>query len=39
MGEEEALDIVLPWLSPERLEHLCAKALEIYVDDRIGGEN
>ena len=39
VGEEEALDIVLPWLSPERLEHLCAKALEIYVADRIGCEN
>jgi hypothetical protein len=39
VGEEEALDIVLPWLSSDRLEHLCAKALEIYVADRIGGEN
>jgi hypothetical protein len=39
VGEEEALDIVLPWLSPARLEQLCAKALQIYVDDRIGCEN
>ena len=39
VGEEEALDIVLPWLSEERLEQLCSTALEIYVDDRIGGEN
>ena len=39
VGEEEALDIVLPWLSSDRLEHLCTKALEIYVADRIGGEN
>jgi hypothetical protein len=39
VGEEEALDIVLPWLSPGRLEHLCAKALQIYIDDRIGCEN
>ena len=27
VGEEETLDIVLPWLSDERLEQLCAKAL------------
>ena len=39
VGEEEALDIVLPWLSQSRLEHLCSKALQIYIDDRIGGEN
>jgi hypothetical protein len=39
VGEEEALDIVLPWLSPERLEVLCARALRIYVDDRLGGDN
>ena len=39
VGEEEALDIVLPWLSPERLETLCSRALQIYVDDRLGGDN
>ena len=39
VGEEEALDIVLPWLSPERLEMLCSRALQIYVDDRLGGDN
>ena len=39
VGEEEALDIVLPWLSAERLELLCSRALRIYVDDRLGGDN
>jgi hypothetical protein len=39
VGEEEALDIVLPWLSAERLEALCSRALRIYVDDRLGGNN
>ena len=39
VGEEEALDIVLPWLSAERLETLCSRALRIYVDDRLGGNN
>jgi hypothetical protein len=37
--EEETLDIVLPWLSPARLELLAARALEIYVADRIGDDN
>jgi hypothetical protein len=39
VGEEEALDLVLPWLSQERVEELCSAALAIYVNDRIGGEN
>jgi hypothetical protein len=39
VGEEEALDIVLPWLSEERVRRLCASAVEIYVQDRIGTEN
>ena len=39
VGEEEALDIVLPWLSEQRLERLCGTAIEIYVNDRIGSEN
>ena len=34
-----ALDIVLPWLSEERVRRLCSSALEIYVKDRIGTEN
>jgi hypothetical protein len=39
VGEEEALDIVLPWLSEERVRRLCSSALDIYVQDRIGTEN
>jgi len=39
VGEEETLDIVLPWLSQERLARLAASALEIYVRDRIGTDN
>ena len=39
VGEEEALDIVLPWLSEERLHRLCASALEIYTQDRLGTDN
>ena len=36
VGEKETLDIVLPWLSDERLEQLAGSALEIYVRDRAG---
>jgi hypothetical protein len=39
VGEEEALDIVLPWLSEARVHTLCQKALQIYVEDRLGCEN
>lgn len=39
VGEEEALEIVLPWLSEQRLERLCGTAIEIYVNDRIGSNN
>ena len=40
VGEEEALDIVLPWLSRGAARAaLLETALEIYVADRIGGEN
>jgi hypothetical protein len=38
VGEEETLDIVLPWLTDERLERLANSALEIYVRDRAGGD-
>ena len=34
--EEETLDIVLPWLSPGRLEQLAEAALGIYARDRLG---
>ena len=36
VGEEETLEIVLPWLSPARLEHLASAALAIYARDRLG---
>jgi hypothetical protein len=36
VGEEETLDIVLPWLSDARLEQVATAALEIYVRDRLG---
>jgi hypothetical protein len=39
VGEEQAIDTVLPWLSPERCEELLAECLELYVWDRIGGDN
>jgi hypothetical protein len=39
VGEEETLDIVLPWLSEQRVEKLASAALEIYVRDRIGTDN
>lgn len=39
VGEEEALEIVLPWLSDERLELLSSTAVDIYIEDRIGSEN
>jgi len=39
VGEEETLDIVLPWLSDARLESLVSAALEIYVRDRSGASN
>jgi hypothetical protein len=39
VGEEEALDIVLPWLSEERVRRLCSSALEIYIRDRAGTDN
>jgi hypothetical protein len=39
VGEEETLDIVLPWLSEQRLEELSRTALDIYVVDRLGTDN
>jgi hypothetical protein len=38
VGEEETLDIVLPWLTDERLERLVHAALDIYVRDRSGSD-
>jgi hypothetical protein len=39
VGEEETLEIVLPWLSEPRVEQLASAALEIYMRDRLGSEN
>jgi hypothetical protein len=39
VGEEETLEIVLPWLSEERLERLAESALRIYVKDRSGTDS
>ena len=39
IGEDHALDTVLPWLSPDRCEELLAEALDLYVWDRIGSDN
>ena len=39
VGEEQAIETVLPWLSPERCEELLGECLELYVWDRIGGDN
>jgi hypothetical protein len=39
VGEEQAIDTVLPWLSRERCEELLAECLELYVWDRMGSDN
>jgi hypothetical protein len=39
VGEDQALDQVLPWLSEHRCEELLAEALELYTWDRLGSEN
>lgn len=39
VGEEEALDTVLPWLSDERCAELAGECLELYCWDRMGSEN
>ena len=39
IGEEQALDTVLPWLSQERSVELAAEAVELYCWDRLGSEN
>src|SRR4051812_14064363 len=36
VGEDEALQSVLPWLSHERCEELLAEAVELYMWDRLG---
>lgn len=39
VGEEEAFDTVLPWLSEERCVRLASECLELYCWDRLGVEN
>ena len=39
VGEDEALDAVLPWLSEDRCVELAAECLELYCWDRLGSEN
>ena len=39
VAEEQALESVLPWLSPARCEELAAECLELYCWDRLGSEN
>jgi hypothetical protein len=39
VSEEQALNTVLPWLSPERLVELAAEAIELYCWDRLGSDN
>jgi hypothetical protein len=39
VGEEEALDTVLPWLSDARCRQLAQECLELYCWDRLGVDN
>ena len=39
VGEEQALDTVLPWLSEQRCVELANECLELYWWDRLGVEN
>ena len=39
VGEEQAFDTVLPWLSEERCVALAQECLELYCWDRLGVEN
>jgi len=39
VGEDEALDAVLPWLSESRRMQLASECLELYCWDRLGSEN
>ena len=39
VGEEEALDTVLPWLSDDRCVELAHECLELYCWDRLGVDN
>ncbi|MCX6386923.1 MAG: hypothetical protein NTV40_09910 [Solirubrobacterales bacterium] len=37
--EEQTLNTVLPWLSPERASQLADECLDLYCWDRLGSEN
>jgi hypothetical protein len=39
VGEEQAIETVLPWLSTERAEELATECIELYMWDRLGGDN
>jgi len=39
VGEEQALDTVLPWLSKERCAELAQECVELYMWDRLGSHN
>jgi hypothetical protein len=39
VGEEQAIETVLPWLSAGRCEELAAECLELYLWDRLGSDN
>jgi len=39
ISEEQALDMVLPWLSVERTMELASEAVELYCWDRLGSMN
>ena len=39
VSEEQAIDTVLPFLSPDGLADLAAEAIELYCWDRMGSEN
>jgi hypothetical protein len=39
VAEEQALETVLPWLSRTRCRALLTECLELYLWDRVGGEN
>jgi hypothetical protein len=39
VGEDEALDTVLPWLTEQRCMELASDCLELYCWDRLGSDN
>jgi hypothetical protein len=39
IGEERALETVLPWLSEQRCRELARECLELYCWDRLGSDN